>query len=351
MADSKKQADVKEPSILVRPIRKLGGLDNIHLALLVLVAILIALVVVVSYSKPVIVKSISNSSLNCTYSAVNGTCANPMHNATQIKLSVERQLANYQYLNSSLSQIAYLANVSAMNLTYAPASRMWYASLPVQNPSASGTFVLTMTVNDITGSVQSASIQTVLPPILSQSYVASQGVIRDAKASVCAIQQPLHIQWFIDPYAPGAVQSLLNYTALQRRYGSKINASVDIIFSQYTTAYANAFGTSNAQALGQYTYCASSQPNFKLFAATLNSAFTNSYMSPNNLNAIAQSSGLNMGSLASCLNASSTSISAQELLAQYYGIVFTPTAVTNCEYISVPPTVRNAVCYSNSTMC
>lgn len=345
---SKKASEVNEPSMIVKPISRMGGLDNIHAALIVVIAILIAIVLVISYSKPVLVKT---SQLNCTYGSLNGGCVTPIHNASQVRSIVENKLADYAYLNTSLYVLAYLSNVSAMSLSYVPSSSQWLATLPVKNPVANGTLMVSMLINDATGQVTSVYIQSFTPPNVTNNIVVAPGVIKLVKQSACT-SGPAKVQWFLDPYAPGAVQSLLNATALQSKFGAKMNLSMNILSSQYTQSVASTYGSNNADALGQYIFCASGQKQkFPLFVANLNIAYDNAYLSPNTLASVAATSGLNTTALSACISSSSSAINAQALLAQFYGIVISPSVVTDCAYMSLPSTANSAICYGNSTMC
>ncbi len=351
MAKSQKKTnEVKEPSIIVRPVARMGGLDNIHVALLVLVAILIAIVVVVSYSRPVLVKTISN----CTYGALNGTCYTPAQNVSSIKGIVEKTLASYAYVNSPTYVLAYMSNVSAINASFIPTSGEWLASFPFNEPEANGStakVVLSMLISDKTGKLVGVSSNIGIPSSPTNNTVVSEGVIKIAKQISCAEPTPLHVQWFMDPYAPSAIQSLSNVTNIQSTYGSKVNLTINIIQSQYTQQYADTYGTGNALALGAYVFCASRQGNFTRFSNNLQTAYDGQYMPPSELASIASSSGLNSSSLNMCVNGADHQISAQTLLGQFYGVDITPSVVTDCEYMSLPTTERGAICYSNSTLC
>ena len=50
-----KEKKIKEPSMIVRPIGRLGGLDNLHVTLIIVIALLFALLLAVSYSKPILI--------------------------------------------------------------------------------------------------------------------------------------------------------------------------------------------------------------------------------------------------------------------------------------------------------
>ena len=130
----KNAAHIKEPGLLVRPLGRFGGLDGIHITLIIVIALLFVLLAVVSYARPVVITN-STSLANCTYGIFNGSCARPMHNTTQIKGLTGRILASYASVNSSLSLLPFISNVSSTNVTYLPASGEWYVSVKAQQLS------------------------------------------------------------------------------------------------------------------------------------------------------------------------------------------------------------------------
>ena len=341
-----------EPRIMIKPIGKYGGLDNIHVALLVLASILIAIVLALAYAKPVAIVAVPNASLNCTYGSYNGTCVLPVHNATQVRLIAEHALASYAIINSSLYVIAYYANVSAMDVSYIPTLGEWYVTLPIANNSVTGHIDYALTIDDRTGKVIGSYFRSFTPGEANNTVVA-QGVMEISKGAYCG-GTPTKAQWFIDPYAPGSVLSLEVLANIENKFGSNVNASIDLLESQYTTSIEAVQGTSNTLALGQYIFCAQKQgtATFTKFAQTLNAAYGNVYIPMSVLDTVANDSGVNMTRLNSCIgNLTSTTYTAQTLLALHYGIIQTPNVVTDCNYLSTPATESSALCYVNSTLC
>ncbi|MDE1823386.1 MAG: hypothetical protein KGI00_00975 [Candidatus Micrarchaeota archaeon] len=349
MASKKDKIDIDEPSIIVKPLSKFGGLDNIHVALLGLVVILILLLLVVSYNKQVLVKNVSSNS-TCVYGAVNGTCVTPHYNSSQIKGITERLLASYANLNTSLSLIPYITNVSAIEAQYMPSAKEWYVSVRANNPLQNRSFNLSAVISDTDGSVVMTFIETINPTPLSSNYVASAGIVRlYGKVPCLQGNGAVPVYWFIDPYAPGALQSLQNYTQLQRSFGSKVNMSLEILYSQYSQNIGKADGQDNTQQLGKYLFCASAQRNFANFSGSLSSF--QGYISPGTLSSMANISKLDIAQLNSCLASSQSTINAQAILAQYYNITTTPVAVADCQYMAIPQTARSAICYSRNGLC
>ncbi|MCL5427687.1 MAG: hypothetical protein M1321_00725, partial [Candidatus Marsarchaeota archaeon] len=202
---AKKEEDkgrLKEPSVVVKPLGRLGGLDGIHVALIVLVAIMAALLLAVSsFNRPT--QAVPNNATNrtaCAYAFSNGTCASPLHNASQVRLSIERLIASYSYLNTSYALLPYITETNSMSLTYLPDSGEWYAVAPISQPGVNGTIYLSFLYNDKNSSI-TPFIQAVKPSLTTQNYVKSYGVVMLQGKVACSTASPLQIYWFIDPYS------------------------------------------------------------------------------------------------------------------------------------------------------
>ena len=311
-----------------------------------LVAILVALLLMVSYYKPSLPANYTQTttvSTNSTYSTA--------HTPAQIKAIAEQYLASYAQTNSSLSLLPYYSNVSAMSVRYMPSSKDWYVQIPSTNPSDNSTYYLSAVISDANGSVVTPFIELAKPPALYKNQVVAPGVVQLAGKSSCLSQNPLNLYWFIDAYAPGSVQSLTTAAALESRYGSKVNVSVKILYGSSTEAIARQVGTAASQELGKYILCSSLQPRFSGFASSLNSVYDSSYVSQNTLQSLASSAGLNQSELSSCVSGVDSTINAQTLLAQYYNITSNPSIIVDCEYQTIPQQVNKAACYANSSLC
>ncbi|MDE1828490.1 MAG: hypothetical protein KGH65_05000 [Candidatus Micrarchaeota archaeon] len=337
----------EEPKIVVRPIGRLGGLDGIHVALILLVAILAALLLVVSNSQPI---TNSTGSLNCTFGSVNGTCA-PMHNLSSVKMRVGQILASYAFVNGSLSVLPYFSSMQNLSAEYIPQSKEWFASVPATNPLTGERFYTSFLLYDSNLTLVRPYIQTVSTSKVVSNYVVSAGVVQLSGKVACLQQKPLQQYWFIDPYAPGSIASLNNLTSIQQRFGGGLNATIKIVSGSATLAIAQKQNVNNTQALGKYIFCAAPQSNFTRFVANLQSFFSNTYIAPSFLAQLANQSRLNLTSLNSCIATSTPTLNAQVILAQYYNITATPSVVTDCTYQSIPQTASKAVCYANSTLC
>ncbi|MEM3248076.1 MAG: hypothetical protein QXM58_00070 [Candidatus Micrarchaeaceae archaeon] len=342
-----------EPELVVKKLGRFGYLDTIHVSLIVLVAILVALLLVISFSKPaILIRNVTNSTqpLNCTYGLQSGRCVVPLHNVSEVSAQVERVLASYAYINSSLSLLAYFSDIKNASYAYLPSEGSWLAAIPAINPSTGTHFMFYLLINGTTLSVI-PYLQTIMPSEITANRVVSQGVISVNGKFACQSQYPVQVFWFIDPYAPGSIASLLNATSIESRFGNKVNVSVKVLYGSYSALVGSRSGQINAEALSKYVLCASTQSNFSRFATNLYSAYSGSYMSNQTLLAIAKDSSLNIAQLDSCLANSTTIMNRQALLAEYYNITSTPVAIVNCKYMTLPQTVVNGICYVNSTIC
>jgi hypothetical protein len=268
-----------------------------------------------------------------------------------VRSAVEMLLASYANVNGSLSILPYFSNVSSISETYLPKSGSWYIGMRATNPASSQTFLLSFIVSDSNVSKITPSTQVALPSAISNNYVASLGTIRLSGKYACSVQSPMSVYWFVDPYAPGSIRSLVNATALERKFGGSINVTVRIINGPSTENMAGAYGTGNALMLGRYVFCASQQPNFRNFTSNLNSLYSGSYILPSTLAGLANVSKLNYSALNSCIGSADSVINNQALLANYYNVTQTPSVVVDCEYQALPQTAAEALCYANGNLC
>ena len=342
---SKKRSVENNQGMIVKQVRGFGGLDNIHITLGILIVILIALLVTSAYYKPVSIPTQQNST------ATNGTVTNTTnYNESQIGALAKSFLAGYVQTNSSLSLLPFYTNVSAMSVSYMPSVKEWYVQIPTYLPSTGAEYHVYELIRDSNATLASMSIQ-LASPIGTYDSVAAQGVVAIGGKTSCLVKSPMHIYWFMDPYAPGSVKSLENISSLETKYGNAVNISIESVFGSSYQHIANQVGDLNAQYLGKYMMCAANQKNFSRFADSLNSIYGGDYISQNTLQSISEPAGLNLTELDSCVNRSSGVTGAQALLATYYNITAVPTVVVNCNYLAIPQTASNAICYANSTIC
>ena len=275
-----------------------------------------------------------------------------MHTAAQAKLQAEKILASYANLNSSLSLLPYLSDVNEANASYLQSSKQWYVSIPYVGPLNGKTYLFGVILDDANLSDYSTLAQATNPPSISQNYVISQGVIRLYSPTSCtAANNSVPVYWFLDPYAPGAIQYLHNATGLEQRFGNKVNLSIKVLTTQYTVAIANNYGLNNTLQLGKYLLCASTQRNFTEFVNAINATYQDNYMPAYLIQQLAGQSGLNLTSLNACVASSQSLINAQFTLAQHYNITSSSAVLTSCQYLSIPQTAQDAVCYSDPSIC
>jgi hypothetical protein len=332
----KKEKRIKEPQIIVKPLGRFGGLDNLHITLAVVVVLLVALLLVVSYSRPILVLPANNTT---------STMA-PVHNAAQVRAVVEQELASYTGVNGSLSLLPYISNVSGMKLGYSSSSHDWYATVSATNPVGNVAFNVSFVISDSNLSI-TPFLQAAKPSQLSMNRVVSTGVVQLNGKYECT-SNATRVYWFMDPYAAGSVRSLLNATALEARYGSSLNLTFKMINGPSTQDVAASVGLQDALYLSKYILCASQQPQFGAFAADLNSEYANQYMPQSSLQSLASVAGLDNATLSSCIANSTSVLNNQALLATYYNITQTPSVVVACAYMALPQTAGSAISYAGS---
>ncbi len=345
MASKKKAMSSDAGEVIVKPLSRMWGLDNIHVALVILVVLLLAMLLLVSYGGgPTLVNN------TCSYGTLNGTCVIPVHNASEVRAKVQHILATYNSASSWQSLIPYFSEVSNMSISFMPSNATWLAELPLRQPNAS-VVNIAFVLYDSNLSLRYPLVQMQAPNVVLSNSVVSKGVVQLANKFACAEQTPMQMFWFMDPYAPGAIASLRNLSTLESAYGSRLNASVKIVFGSDSGRIADAHGVNDTQALSEYVLCASQQSNFTRFVSTLNSAFGGSFISPQSLAGVAQASRLDTVQLNACLANSSVVINKQSLLAKYYNVTSTPIVVTDCEYMAIPQTAQASLCYVDKSFC
>lgn len=339
---------IDEPSILVKPVSKFGGLDNIHMALIALVVILILLIVALSHNATITV--VNSTCQNCT--ATNSTLGMPIHTQAQVSMQAQRILASYASLNNSLALLPYFSNVNGANISYIKSTKQWYVTVPYQGPTNGKTYLFGIMINDSNLSKFNTFVQDINPTSVSQNYVVSQGVVKLHGQTGCtSADGAVPVYWFMDPYAPGAIRSLHNATMLEQKFGNKVNVSIKILTTQYSVAIAQGYGLNNTLELGKYLLCASTQDNFTGFVNAVNATYQNTYVPAYILDELAGQSGMNTTALSSCVDNSQAAINSQFTQAHYYNITSSSAVLTSCQYLSIPQTAQSAVCYSDPSMC
>ncbi len=343
--DTMEKRNKKDVQLVMKPIGALGGLDTIHVALILLAAILILLLLMVAYQKSVLLNGNITSSA-ATTATIRGYA--PMHNESQVIKQASRILASYNYANGYLSLLPYFSSVNNISAYYIPASREWYVKIPESIGNATGYYSFVLYDSNLSLDIAYSQLPKISKVL--GNYVAAKGTIKLNGKFACGSNSSASIYWFMDPYSPGAIESLVNLTALEDKYGMSLNASLKMLSQGPTYNISERYGLGNAQMLERYLLCASAQKNASAFYSNLLSAYSG-YMSPTLLSLLANSSKLDRTSLDSCLANSTVELNRQALLAQYYNITTTPIAVVDCAYLALPQTANEALCYGSPGLC
>ena len=121
--------------VVIKPIGIFGGIDNIHIALGILVVILVMILLALSYSKPqVLVTNFTNQS--------------SLHNASEAIRAASQFLASYAYVNTSISLVPYFTMANNATASYIPTQKEWLVTMQSQNPITKAIFNITLLVSD-----------------------------------------------------------------------------------------------------------------------------------------------------------------------------------------------------------
>ncbi len=348
---------IKEPSVVIKPIGKLGGLDGIHITLILLLIVALAILLYVTYAKQSIVTLVnqtgSNQTLNltnCQYGYSNNSCMTPLHNATQIKKIFENFLASYTYINTSFSVIPYISQVNQIKEYYSPNTKTWILTVPEKYFNTNSTFIFSAIINDLNTTQIIPSVQTSKPTLSSKNLVSGYGYISLSNKTSC-VTNSTPIYWFIDPYSPGSISGLSYLENIQSKFNTTIAPELDILYTQSSQEVATQYGLQNTTLIGKYLYCSSKQPNFNEFVSTLNASYKNQYISPNELNSIAKNSELNLTQLNQCVSSSGTIINRQSVLANYYNVTSSSSVIIGCKYQAIPQTAYQTLCSIKNMGC
>lgn len=338
MAKNKKDDSV----LIMKSAKGFFGLDYLHITLIVLVLILVALAFTLSHYTPGSVLQ------NCNYgSLANGTCATPQHNSSDALGAAERVLASYATVNSSLSLLTYYSLVNQSKVSYLMNQSKWLVTIPYIDPLANNqTYYTSMIFYDSNLSLAQIYIQTLKPYTSTQNKVVGLGVIGIHGQTGCVASTPFPAYTFLDPYAPGAMQSLFSTINATNKYSSSLNMTYKFIFTGYAASHYGAYGPGDTQVLGADLFCASQQPSFPAYVSNLSKVFVGNPIDNVTLQSIASSSSLNITEFNSCLNNSTNILEHQAQLAALYNITTTPAYVLNCQYVAIPQTLNEAINYT-----
>ncbi len=334
----------KEPVFIVKPALRMGGLDYLHVLLLIMVAILIALAISLAYFRQGVVLR------DCQYGIVNGTCAAPAHNATDAIAAAEHILAGYAALNTSLALVPYYTHTYAINASYVPARHEWLVDVPYTDPLLhNSTYHISLLLNGSTLGLVKAYLESVQPARANVGYaVAAYGTISDGK-TLCLNGTRVPVYLITDPYAPGALAGIRKLINFSQRH-SEVEPNYYFVFTGFSLQLYPRYGVNETQMLGRYLACAAQQGAYPQFVGALGTQFNGLPMAQPLLENIASVAGLNTSTLALCIDNSSQLLHDQAVLASYYGVVATPAMIVGCKYYTLPQTLGYTLRYVlNST--
>ncbi len=339
----------KEPLLIIKPASHMGGLDYLHISLIILVVILIALLVVMSTFK--VVKTVTKAKV-CQYGIVNSTCVQPKYNSSQALTAAENIIAGYARVNSSLSLLPYYIEPNDSNVSYLNNSREWLVVMPYKDPVARNeTLNISILLYSSNLTLVEPFTQLVPPPSpISGNTAEGSGAIKLADKVACNTTEPIPAYYITDPYAYNALSSLQKIINETNSYNGKINTTYYFIFTGYSQSLYPTYGINKTQLLGKYLACASSQPDFGMFVNYINKNFNYVPMSNSTLSKYAELSYLNMTEMKSCMYNITDTMDYQSELAKYYNVTQTPEIILNCQYETIPERFNSAANYTLSQL-
>ena len=318
----------------------MGGLDYLHISLIVLVIVLIGLAFALAYFKPGAILE------DCQYGIQNGTCVSMAANDTQVMQALGRVLAGYSTSNSSLSLLAYYSLVNRTTVSYLPSTKGWLAVVPYVNPFDDNKTFNVSFVFSANLTLEQPFISMVGPPGYANSTTVAFGTVSLDGRSFCAYSKPVPTYFITDPYVPGFIGYLSNAISTAKRYGAEVNMSYYFISSNYAASEYGQYGIQETQNLQRYLACASQQGGFGQFVSNLSVAYGGSPLSNSTLHDIVLGSKLNTSEFAACMDNVTGRLAGQTTLAAFYGINSVPAFIVDCKYETIPATVSAAINYT-----
>ncbi len=332
-----------EPVFVIKPATKHGGLDYLHITLIILVAILIALAFALANFKPatVLCANSANSTAHASNSMLNA-------NATLAISKVESIIASYGFVNTSLALLPYYALVNETQAAYMPSMNEWLVKIPFVNPLLNGT-VFNMTFllyKNLT--LDNAFIQVIKPPKNTTNRAVAYGSVEISGKYACNNTLPIQVYLITDPYAPKALESISQAINFSRSMNGKVNMSYYFVFSGYAESLYGTYGMAATQRLGDYLACAAHEKNFEAFVANLTKVYNGVPLSVSMLNQLALGAKFNMTQFSSCIDNSTAMLNNQAMLASFYNVTSVPIFIVNCKYFTIPQMLNYSVSYAIS---
>ncbi len=336
------QRDSKAPVFLVRPASKAGGLDYLHITLIILVVILIGLAVALTRFSSV-------KLVNCQYGIVNGTCANEVSNSTQAIMAARRIMASYSTVNTSLSLLPFYTLPNSYTATYLPQNGGWLVYTPYQDPYTGANIIMYLVLNNNL-TLNTSVMQTLSPIKETDNYVVAPGVVSLSGKSDATTSTPIPVNLILDVYAKGSISAIQSAINASLKYKGEVNVSYDFIFTNASVSKYAEYGKGNTQILASYIFCASSRPEFSNFILNLSKVFSGNPIDIPELNAVSNGTGINYTYMQSCLSNSSKPLYYQSLFAQLYNVTSTPEFIVNGKYQTISTKLDQAINYSLSNL-
>ncbi len=338
--EQKNKKAKKEPVFIVKAATKHGGLDYLHIALIVLVVVLVGVAFSLSIFKKGVVLQ------NCPYGVVNSTCAAAPYTNGQVMDAVGKVLAGYSTVNSSLSLLSYYSLVNQSIVSYLSNQSGWLVEVPYIDPLLNNKTLYASFVLNPNLSLKTPFLSTISPLRHTNNSVVSFGVVSISGKNTCNYTKPIPVYLVVDPYVPGFISYMKGALNLSKSREGSASFKYYFVFSAYSASFYGKYGAPNTQALGRYLACASQQPRFSQFISNLSIAYQGSPLSESMLSQMVAGSGLNSSAFATCMQSVNSTLFNQNTLVGLYNITSVPSYVVNCKYQTIPETANSAIGYA-----
>ncbi len=343
MVKSEKAARKDQKQVfIVKSATRSGGLDYLHISLIILVIILIGLAFSLSRFSSVRL-------VNCQYGINNGTCSTASANSLQALRSAEKIIAGYSTVTTSLSLLPYYTLPSHYNASYIANSDKWLVYAPYTNPYTGNIISMYVLLNrNLT--LNTSLMQTLPPSEVTDNYVVASGTISIKNKSLSTTNTPIPVNLIIDPYVSGAMSAIKFAVNTSKKYSKNITMEYDFIFTNAASSKYSGYGKAETQQLANYLFCASKHANFYNFTNNLSKIFVGNPLTHSRLAGIINQSGMNYTQILDCVATSSKQMYYQSVFAEFYKVTTTPLFIVNGKYETIPTKLNEAINYSLDTL-
>lgn len=331
-----------DPVFIIKPVTKNGGLDYLHISLIILVIILISLAFSLSRFNSV-------KLVNCQYGINNGTCISSTTNSLQAIRAAEKVMAGYSTINTSLSLLPYYTLPNQYNASYITKLNKWLVYTPYTNPYTKNVVSMYIILNQNL-TLNTSLMQTLSPIRVTDNYVVAPGTVSINGKLLSTTNTPISVNLIIDPYASGAISAIRSAVNSSMKYKNSIKMNYDFIFTNAASSKYNGYGVAETQQLASYIFCASKYTNFYNFTTNLSKVFNGNPLTQSQLSNIVNESGMNYKKIINCVATSSKPLYYQSLFAEFYNITSTPTFIVNGKYETISTKLNEAINYSLNTL-